>query len=1128
MESILIDKHGWIEASAGTGKTYTIERLVLKILKSKKVDSIGRILVVTFTEKATAELKERIRALLELEEKTESDKDTQRFLTDCLDQFDTASIFTIHGFCQRVLRDFAFENQGLFQREIVADSSSLRERCFHERLRQWPLIYPKNLPAILFILKFAQLDREGEGSSSLDTMRKLIQVLRVGRDQKLSRLTPGFPQLKFADLSIEAYINQLELGLHQLVQWLQTMMQDKTLLDCEMFLEILARRTKTGWHQTDLKSAQKIWDALAVWFKQQKSWYHRVELLDILADKIHKFPDWVQDLMSFYQDFALHFYYQEAVEVTRDFRNLKARKGLMDFDDLLFFVLEAIEGKGGEDLKQILRGLYPFVLVDEFQDTDAMQWEIFSQTFLKGTVRNTMFLIGDPKQAIYAFRGADVFTYLEARQSLKSQGRSQFYNLGLNYRSTQELISVMNALFARWFDDFVPVNAPKPSHCKLLEDKTGRAAVTLVSLKSKTPKGCAWPMAEWIGAEISQLICNQEIVHQLDGKPRSIGFQDIAILVPYRSDAFCLKRVLTRLNIPYAMYKEEGLYATEECLHLQVCLEALLNPEDFSLIRAALLTPLFGMPRAVVLKLSSLPQGHSIRTRMEKLVELAQTGRLSTLLKMLLEEGPYAKKPEWERVYTNYRQIAEQLMDRHVAYGASIADLLRHIKSLRHEAVELLRDQNLLRLPGEQARVQIMTMHMSKGLQYPVVFVAGGYTRNPIIPSVICHPPRTDGGFERVFIHRPTKDNPYYDLIRQEMEQEQLRLLYVAFTRARYKLYLPHWVPEEKASANTGYLLSTISPALYELMTANPELEIEAVCEPREVAILNTKDLITSAPSIKNPFLQGPDVSLWKVESDFYLNSRKLERRSFSGLSRLMYPDEYQFGAVRDPDEPQEPVITQFENDLELQSLPRGAEFGSLIHTLMEQVDFEKSQQLGDLAFFEGVALEYLFARHQIGIEFKEAVLRMVYQSLKVVLPMVGPDFQLIGLKNSETLREKEFWFTPVAKPGFVYGAQDFLFRFENKYWIVDWKSNWLEDYSTEGLSHCMESSHYDLQARIYGIALRRWLKAVLGETGAEQFGGILYLFLRGMKSGSLEGVYCLPQDAKDWDEEEMILEEVL
>ncbi|MBW7875715.1 MAG: PD-(D/E)XK nuclease family protein, partial [Candidatus Cloacimonetes bacterium] len=675
---------------------------------------------------------------------------------------------------------------------------------------------------------------------------------------------------------------------------------------------------------------------------------------------------------------------------------------------------------------------------------------------------------------------------------------------------------------------FVPVSAPNTNSCKLIEDKTDRAAVTLISVVSKTAKGCAWPVAEWIGAEIAHLIQNQAIVHNLDGSSRSLGYQDIAILVPYRSDAFYLKRVLTGLNIPYAMYKEEGLYATEESLHLQIVLEALLSPEDFSCMRAALLTPLFGLNRDVVLNLTSLPQGHSVRERMETLLELAQKGRLSALLKLLLEEGPYAKAFEWERAYTNYRQITEQLLERHVTYGSSVSDLLRYIKSLRHEAMELSRDQNLLRLPGEEARVQIMTMHMSKGLQYPVVFVAGGYTRNPFISSVVCHPPKKQGGFERVYIHRPNSDSPYYDLITEEMEQVQLRLLYVAFTRARYKLYLPYWVSEEKQKTRAGYLLSTIAPALQQLKLQNPALGIEISEEKRPVLTIKERPAVIPQKKDNNPFLQGQDVSQWKVESDFSLYSRKLERRSFSGLARMMYPEEYQFGLHRQPDEPKEPVSIQLANDSLLQSLPRGAEFGSLIHALMEVLDFEETQKSGVCSFFLDTTVDHLFTRQQIGLEFKESVLQMLYQALWVQLPMVDTKFRLIDLKNSETLREKEFWFTPVVKSGFVFGAQDFLFRWQGKYWIVDWKSNWLEDYSIHSLNQCMESSHYDLQARIYGIALRRWLKIVLGDRGDTQFGGILYLFLRGMKAETLDGVYCISKDSRDWDEEENLLEEIL
>jgi exodeoxyribonuclease V beta subunit len=474
--NIDLSRHALIEASAGTGKTFTLENLVVRLLKERPDIQIENILVVTFTEKATSELKARIQEKLVEQIQMADDKETDgafvQKISDTLDAFDRAAIATIHGFCHSILKDFTFENQGLFQNEVV-DDGPIFESLLKEQMRKtWPQTYGEHLKELLKISAFSSQ-----------------------KDQFLARVINPVKQL-----------------------------------------------------QTD-----------AARVKRQNGW--------------------------------------------------------ISYDDMLSQVASALHSDHCSGLIQTLRAKYKIAFVDEFQDTDPVQWQIFKRLFLDdstGPSENLLILIGDPKQAIYSFRGADVYAYLEARnemERLSETGGANLYSLATNWRSKPELVAAFNDLFGR--DEWFPTQeqagsfeigyqgAGSPAETDLpavlAADGSRRPALNVVDLRGPALPRQAKPiLAGFIAREVRYLVDRGAIeIQSKNGPPRPLDFGDICILVRGKADAFFLEPELTDLGIPYSFYKKPGLFLSDEALYLSLVCHAIFDPGSIPDVKKALLTPFF-------------------------------------------------------------------------------------------------------------------------------------------------------------------------------------------------------------------------------------------------------------------------------------------------------------------------------------------------------------------------------------------------------------------------------------------------------------------------------------------------------------------------------------------------------
>ena len=433
----------------------------------------------------------------------------------------------------------------------------------------------------------------------------------------------------------------------------------------------------------------------------------------------------------------------------------KRQNGWISYDDMLSLVADAASGEHGAPLRRSLRAKYKIAFVDEFQDTDPVQWRIFKQLFLDGAASpadNLLYLIGDPKQAIYSFRGADVFAYLEARnemEDLARMGRAALYNLTTNWRSKPELVTVFNRLFGGepWFppQDQAGVfqigyqDAASPEERDLplrsVADSSQRPVLNIVDLSPFGATGRAKAaLSRFIAREVRFLIDHGGILlGDRNGESRPLDYGDVCILVRGKLDAALVESRLTAQGIPCSFYRKPGLFLSAEALYLCLVCHAVHDPDNLSAMKKALLTPFFDYRTRDLARYETLPMSHPVKQLFLQWQALADRRRWGRLFQSFLEDSGLLFRQSnsrlWDRSHTNYRQIFEHLEA--VAYSNNLdfRGLCALLDRYRKQTAGVGEEADIHQIETDARKVQIMTMHVSKGLQFPVVFIAGGLTQ---------------------------------------------------------------------------------------------------------------------------------------------------------------------------------------------------------------------------------------------------------------------------------------------------------------------------------------------------------------------------------------------------------------
>jgi exodeoxyribonuclease V beta subunit len=829
-----------IEASAGTGKTWAICALYLRLLLAQQ-RTVQQILVVTFTNAATAELRERIRgrlaeALAQLQGTPpgadplvpnllallRSDRHTDSTLAErlqlALHSFDEAAIFTIHGFCQRALGDSAFTAQMPLQLELLTDDSELRQAVVNDFWRQ--AVAGADLPPALVAHLLARKDSPQRWAALLK--RQLSRPMADVRwPAVLDAPTPA------ADTA--AVVAAFEAA--QALWAAQRPAIVQLLADA-----VAAKRLHGSTYKADgVADGAADWDALLAAGQPlvavpKKALLYTAALLQAKtngADKgkptpAHPFFDAAQALadaqaalQAALQLARLQLLRRLLTEAPAALAQAKRDRRVVAFDDMLANLHQRLQADGGAALAAGLRQRYPAALIDEFQDTDPLQYRIldtiYPATDADAAAATPLFFVGDPKQAIYSFRNADLPTYLAARASTAA-----VWTLADNQRSVPALIDALNTLFTQQAQplmqpglDYVRVGPGQKPRPVLADGSGGPTAALQLWRLPVDDDGAPLPkrvlqqrVVQATAAEIARLIAAGRAGQlQLGDAPLAAG--DIAVLVRSHRQGSAVRQALAALGVGSVELSQASVFQSSDAQDLATVLAAVLAPTRVPLLKAALATPLLGWNAAQLLALAD--DEAALQQRMQALVDwkaVWQRSGVGSALRRLMADEAVAQRlilrPDGERRLTNLLHLAELLHQAATQHPAPEA-LLRWLQA--QQADGRSDDASQLRLESDRHLVQIITIHKSKGLEYGVVFCpflwdggAGG--RAEAMDGTVWH----DGtqavvDFRGALSDEVAQDEGYdKDEVtrrqRQEAAAEQLRLVYVALTRAVQRLVL--------------------------------------------------------------------------------------------------------------------------------------------------------------------------------------------------------------------------------------------------------------------------------------------------------------------------------------------------
>ncbi|MFT7683189.1 MAG: exodeoxyribonuclease V beta subunit [Moritella dasanensis] len=1144
-----------IEASAGTGKTFTIASLYLRLLLGHGGDnayqkddqiqalSVDQILVVTFTEAATAELRDRIRArihqariafsigysedpVISLLLADTNERDYGRCAKSLLAaerQMDEAAIYTIHGFCQRMLKQNAFESGALFESEFITDESQLKFNAVADFWRSHFYRYKDGMIDMVhsFWSSPQALLREISGYLSNTDIEFIAKTGCDDIEGNYDKLTLSIQQVKDAWFeNVNELCELIQAGnlngnsyrpasvskwLNEMLTWSQSTTKQNDLPDSivKFAQHALTAKTKKGKQSPE------------------HSVFSDIEAL-------------LEQPLSLKDGFIV-----KAVEYVRArVMKTKNQSQLLSFDDLLSGLSDALVGEQALNLAECIRNQYPVAMIDEFQDTDQQQYDIFNTIYGKQDGAG-LFMIGDPKQAIYSFRGADIFTYMQARENVAAH-----YTLAKNWRSSNSMVSAVNRVFEHAHKPFIYEDSisfqPVASQGKskpLLLNGNEPAALQLWLHEEEDQKNITKGRYQQIYAkatanQIATLLTDaQQGNAMLSGRPVKAG--DIAILVRTGAEARLVRDQLDALSIPSVyMSNRESVFATREARELYHIFAAILNPEDEGLLRAALATSIFEKPAIELDQLSND----------EKVWE--QT---------VAEFKQYQNTLQWQgflpalRLLLNHQNIAAIMLsgqggDRRLTDVLHLGELLQEASLELDGEYSLFRwfgekienpnsdaQEQLVRLESEADLVQVVTIHKSKGLEYNLVFLPFiCATRQASTPLY-----HQDG---HTYVHLDLDDEEALETAKEQADQERLaedlRLLYVALTRGVYATWLGLGAVKMGNSHNKmhlnamGYLLQqgeeckdSDFKTCVEKMAAlqacvdvvPPPLQAVAAYQP-----IATPPVVYQAKKMTNPISKN-----WWVTSYSALSRHSHGNRHSSYDASLELPG---FDAEVNTEKHQDQEISW-----DIFSFPRGAAAGTLLHTVFEHIDFANvdeamlTEQILQLLEREGYDLAWL----PVLLELVNQVLDCPLQdgfSLRQLTPTdkkVEMEFfmpisslncddlnALIKQHDSLSQEAGELDFLQVS--GMLKGFIDLVFVYQGRYYVLDYKSNHLgdsqADYTVDAINQVMVEHRYELQYQLYTLALHRFLRSRIPDYSYEQhFGGVYYLFLRGMQVETAE-----------------------
>lgn len=1137
-----------VEASAGTGKTYSLTGLYLRLLLEQAYLP-AQILVLTFTNAATAELKERIRRrLLSAREgfaEGRSDdplirhllanlpdrQQVERRLTLALAEFDQAAIHTIHGYCQRVLTEHAFETSQPFEVELVPDQEARLQQIADDFWRTRLVELPERL------------------LSQIGSPEQLLAAVRPGlaKPYLAVRGTQWPDDLMALESRLEAEIRALQqtwrsMGkavcdyLSDASRFNQTRYKRQNVIGwCGEMTHWLADPSPglEGFPQLQKFSSSSV--AAGLRKGQSERDFELFRLTERIVELMHRRQAKFQQAIG---SIRLEFFHYLCAELPRR----QQLAGEWSYDDLLQHLDQALSDSNGVQLARQLSRRYPAALVDEFQDTDPIQYRILKRIYAGGSKR-ALFLVGDPKQAIYSFRGADIFAYLEARK-LARGGLS----LETNWRSSAELIKAINSLFGanpRAFFypqiDYRRVKAAPGSEPGLREkgDKQAPFRIWQLSFGSRTPlPEVRQRVADAVANEILRLLMKSQ-AGRLTIDSRPVEGSDLAVLVRTHQQGEQIAAALLERGVLSVRSAQDDVFLSPEAEQLERLLLALLEPRREALLRAALSTELLGWDAVAIDHLNR--DDRALSRQLERFQAYRETWRDAGFMHMFRQliskqdvELRLLNYRDGERRLTNLYHLAELLHRQDRALEPGMEGLLKWFSHQR-QGEGMKEEERQLRLESDSHLVKIVTLHASKGLQYPVVFCPflwdGGAASGQAKGPYLYHDPEME--YLPVFELGSEEFDSHRRYLHEEELAENLRLLYVALTRAQFRCYMPWGRVKGSENSALAWLLHGMEKPDREplkVWQAGFKKLGSDVIEQRlqqRVRDAGGQIRVDPLPMQEQSAQLALELSPKLAQARSFKGTIRTARRvhSFSSLTLGMAADLPDHDALSVSLEDAQQVLPD-----DIHGFPRGARPGTCLHSLFESLDFRCDSEAELVELVDTKLVEYGIERRWTPVVVK--LLNAVLET-----PLNAEGLRLKGISNARRINEMEFHYpvrqldmavlrnlvldqgfatSPILNrlfekiefsqlQGFLKGFIDLVIESNGRYYLLDYKSNWLgtdQSYYNQGrMQTAMIAHHYPFQYLFYVLALHRHLQQRLPDYDYERhFGDVYYLFLRGMK----------------------------
>ncbi|MFQ3190401.1 MAG: exodeoxyribonuclease V beta subunit [Paraglaciecola sp.] len=1150
VEALPLTGQHLIEASAGTGKTFNITRIYLRMLIEKKL-TVQQILVMTFTRDATNELRGRIRKDIQnalnnwgafpVEDEFFNEMQNRfsiaeinPILNSALLHMDESSIFTIHGFCNRVLTEQAFLSGIEFTLKMEADTQDIEleaVRDFYRRLAKlssdsYQTIHGKWSSPELFYKAFSNVLSDKDELTSPD-INAIIDDINNDKKSCLNELRNNKDAIFAALVDSHKDASNRRDEWDTLINW----------LSCEE-MSPMPSKAKEFLHGGRYRKAQN--KALVEVTLEFKSTYDS-NLNQIINGK------------------AYNIAHEAIVEIRLKIAGVKQSQQLMNFNDLINKLEECLLTDSTKVLANAIRTQFPVALVDEFQDTDPQQYNILKSIYqdhcneLSG---NAIYMIGDPKQAIYGFRGGDIFAYLKARSNADYS-----WVMDTNWRSSQNMITAYNRLFYGrdlpvtedlvgnddvfgYGINYIPVKAPA-NQIKVLLDGNNTAAMQLAyfpyseeykpsrSKKEVNTAAFRKVISHWVANEIQRLLSTNTSIGE-----DAIQEQDIAILVRSGAEAKEIESALTELGYASVyLSNKDNLFNSVQAQELFTVLDGILDLEDNSKMLAALSTRYLGGTSELFSQIQTSESAwEDAQQEIKELRNLwEQRGFMAMALKFV-HETYLPETNDHERAMTNTIHLLELLQQASVKHKQP-RQLLHFLFS--QIQIGTTQQEAELRLESDENLIKIVTQHGCKGLEYPIVF----------IPFATKYSDPTKIGQQLLDIHQYHDENEKsfkqigqsplgLTLAKEEGLAESIRLLYVAITRAVHRCYVCVTPFDQSELSPLGKTLK-----LKELDDLEPALLALADSEPDAISLIRVDEIEfernKNSKNSNNCSIIEPELFHGHIERNWGISSFSALTRNVRHTNTISTPERQDDSS----DTLHTDIVTLATKNAKLPlrfAIKKGADTGNLLHDILERTDFSHPNYY---AACKSPLLRYSHFPDNYDVsELHDWMGDVLETKLTDIADTSG--FYLKDITKPDTLKEVEFYF-PMnetsssalshalaehreEKPsnvllnlpnkeklqGMMHGFIDLICQWQGKYYVVDYKSTYLgdnlNDYTQHSMSKDIRDKGYDLQYLIYTLALHRFLKQRIPDYEPEtHLGGVYYLYLRGMTQGSETGVYA-------------------